>query len=62
MRRLQPESHSRMKRGSSEMLPRAAKIQKIRYSINKYRIFLFSARFCSYMLLIATHKHMFSCF
>ena len=28
IRRLQPESHSRMKRGSSEMPPRAAKVQK----------------------------------
>ena len=28
IRRLQPESHSRMKRGSSEMPPRVAKLQK----------------------------------
>ena len=28
IRRLQPESYSRMKRGSSEMPPRVAKLQK----------------------------------
>ena len=48
IRRLQPESHSRMKRGSSEMPPRVANLQKNPQLPNKrtdFFVFVFSSTF-----------------